>query len=47
MSTTQLQELLSTMMQNIQTEICKQTAALHAKLMAESSLLSQLSRQQP
>ena len=37
MSATQLQELLSTLMQTIQSEICKQTAALEAKLTAESS----------
>jgi hypothetical protein len=50
MSATQLHKLLSTLMQIIQSEICKQTAAaLEAKLTAESlgSLLSQLSRQQP
>ena len=32
MSATQLQELLATLMQTIQSEICKQTAALEAKL---------------
>ena len=37
MSATQLQELLSTLMQFIQSEICKQTAALEAKLTAEST----------
>jgi hypothetical protein len=37
MSATQLQELLATLMQTIQSEICKQTAALEAKLTAESS----------
>jgi hypothetical protein len=46
MSTTQLQELLSIMMQNIQTEICKQTAALEAKLTAESSKQSAESAKQ-
>ena len=45
MSATQLLKLLSTLMQIIQSEMCKQTAALEAKLTAESlgSLLSQLS----
>jgi len=37
MSATQLQELLATLMQTIQSEISKQTAALEAKLTAESS----------
>jgi len=37
MSATRLQELLSTLMPIIQSEICKQTAALEAKLTAESS----------
>jgi len=37
MFATQLQELLSTLMQIIHSEICKQTAALEAKLTAESS----------
>jgi hypothetical protein len=31
MSATQLQELLSTLLQTIQSEICKETAALKAK----------------
>jgi hypothetical protein len=49
MSATQLQELLATLMQTIQFEICKQTAALEAKLTAESTEQSaeELSRQQP
>jgi len=37
MSAAPLQELLSTLMQTIQSEICKQTAALEEKLTAESS----------
>ena len=37
MFATQLQELLANLMQNIQSEICKQTAALEEKLTAESS----------
>jgi len=37
MSATPLEELLSTLMQTIQSEICKQPAALEAKLTAESS----------
>jgi len=37
MSATQLKELLANSMQNIQSEICKQTAALEEKLTAESS----------
>jgi hypothetical protein len=37
MSATQLQELLATLMQTIHSEICKQTAALEAKLTAEST----------
>ena len=37
MSAVQLQELLATLMQTIQSEISKQTAALEAKLTAESS----------
>jgi hypothetical protein len=37
MSSTQLQELLSTLLQTIQSENCKQTAALEAKLSSESN----------
>ena len=37
MSATQLQEFLSTLKQTIQSEICKQTAALKEKLTAEST----------
>ena len=37
MSAIQVQEFLSTLMQTIQSEICKQTAALEEKLTAESS----------
>jgi hypothetical protein len=37
MSNTQLQELLSTLKQTIQSEICKQTAALEEKLTVEST----------
>jgi len=37
MSATQLQELLAFIIQNIQSEISKQTAALEAKLTARSS----------
>jgi len=37
MSATQLKELLANLMQNIQSQICKQTAALEEKLAAESS----------
>jgi polyhydroxyalkanoate synthesis regulator phasin len=46
MSATQLLELLSTLMQIIQPEICKQTAALEAKLTAESSRQSAESAKQ-
>jgi hypothetical protein len=37
MSATQLQEMLATLMQTTQSEICKQAAALEAKLTSESS----------
>jgi polyhydroxyalkanoate synthesis regulator phasin len=46
MSASQLQELLATLMQTIQSEICKQTAALEAKLTAESSKQSAESAKQ-
>ena len=46
MSATQLQELLATLMQNVQSEICKHTAALEAKLAAESTKQSAESAKQ-
>jgi hypothetical protein len=46
MSATQLQELLATLMQIIQSEICKQTAALEEKLTAESTKQSAESAKQ-
>jgi len=46
MSATQLQELLATLMQIIQSEISKQTAPLEAKLTAESSKQSAESARQ-
>jgi hypothetical protein len=46
MSATQLQEMLSTLKQTIQSEICKQTAALEAKLTAENSKQSAESAKQ-
>jgi len=46
MSATQLQELLSTLKQTIQFEICKQTAAFEEKLTAESTTQSAESARQ-
>ena len=46
MSATQLQELFATLMQTIQSEICTQTAALEAKLTAESTKQSAESAKQ-
>jgi hypothetical protein len=45
-SNTQLQELLSTLLQTIQSENCKQTAALEARLTSESNKLSAESAKQ-
>jgi len=45
-SATKLQELLSNLMQNIQSKVCKQTAALEEKLTAESTKQSAESAKQ-
>jgi hypothetical protein len=46
MCATKLQELLSTVTQNIQSKLCTQAAALEAKLTAESSKQSAESAKQ-
>jgi hypothetical protein len=46
MASTQLEELPSTLLQTIQSENCKQTAVLEAKLTSESNKLSAESAKQ-